>query len=177
MKKVFSVTGFVLLIAILLAAGMVPASVFADGQNTPYKAGGPEEVVQEAPHPDCGPTRLKVDIKGSGQATYLGQYSIIRQHCFNPATATFEEGRFEKTAASGDKIWGTYSGTVVNVLEFAEDGSPVVVVIHSPWTINGGTGRFFDAEGSGNAVGVFNLVTKEGRFDIEGWISDPVTKK
>ena len=171
MKKFSIITGGLLVLALAVLVGLPQANVFADEQQLPYKAGGPEYVLQEAPHPDCGPGKLKVEVEGSGQGTHLGQYTIIRQHCFDLATAAFENGTFEQTVANGDKIWGTYSGSTVDVLEFAEDGSPIVIVIDSPWTITGGTGRFSNAEGAGTAIGIFNIVIKEGNFEMDGWIS------
>ena len=171
MKKFSTITSSLLVLALAVLVGLPQANAFADEQQLPYKAGGPEYVLQEAPHPDCGPGKLKVEVEGSGQGTHLGQYTIMRQHCFDLATASFENGTFEQTAANGDKVWGTYSGSTVDVLEFAEDGSPVVIVIDSPWTITGGTGRFSNAEGDGTAIGIFNIVTKEGSFEMDGWIS------
>lgn len=171
MKKVSLFTGFVLVLVVVLMAGLPQTNVSASAQPRPYKASGPEVVVQESPHPDCGPGRLKVDVIGSGQSAHMGQYTITRQHCFNLATAAIEDGYFEQTAANGDKVWGNYSGYMAGVLEFAEDGSPLVIVINSAWTITGGTGRFTSASGAGSAVGVFNLVTEQGSFDMDGWIS------
>ena len=176
MKKIYTITGIALSLMLIVIVGFPQINVSADGQQLPYKAGGSEFVVQEGPHPDCGPGKLKVDIQGNGQATYMGQYTIVRRHCFNLATTSFEGGYFEQTAANGDKIWGTYSGFTAGVLEFAENGSPIVILINSPWTITGGTGRFADAEGAGNAIGVFNLVTESGNFDMDGWISYSASK-
>lgn len=176
MKKVSIFIGIALSLVLVILAGFPQVNVSADEQQLPYKTSGPESVVQEGPHPDCGQGKLKVDVEGSGQGTHIGQYTIVRHHCFNLATAAIEDGYFEQTAANGDKLWGTYSGTTTDVLEFDEDGSPVVVVISSPWAIIGGTGRFANAEGAGNAVGVFNIVTKEGNFDMDGWISYSASK-
>jgi len=171
MKKLYKFIGIVLVSAALIAIGLPQRQVAADGNQLPYAASGPEVVLREAPHPDCGPGKLKVDIQGSGQGIHIGQYTIIRHHCFDLATASIEDGYFEQTAANGDKIWGTYAGFPAGVLEVDENGNPVVVLISAPWVITGGTGRFTDAEGFGNTKGVFNFVTKEGNFSMEGWIS------
>lgn len=176
MKKISIFRGIGLALALVVLAGTPLIMVSAEGEQLPYKAGGPEFVLHEGPDPDCGPGRLKVDIQGNGKGTHLGQYTIVRQHCFNLATFTFEDGYFEQTAANGDKLWGTYSGYTAGILEFAEDGSPIVILINSPWTITGGTGRFADAEGAGDAVGIFNLVTESGNFDMDGWISYPAAE-
>ena len=114
--------------------------------------------------------------RAADRGTHIGQYTIVRQHCFNLATAAIEDGYFEQTAANGDKLQGTYYGSAVGVLEFDEDGNPVVILISSPWTITGGTGRFAEAEGAGNTEGVFNFVTKEGNFSMAGWISYSASK-
>jgi len=137
----------------------------------PLRASGPEWVLQEAPHPDCGPGRLKVEVEGTGQASHLGRYTIVRQHCFNLATFTIEDGRFVQTAANGDELWGVYTGYTEAVLEFAPDGSPLVIVIASPTQIMGGTGRFVHASGAGHTMGIFNVVTKTGSFTFEGEIA------
>lgn len=171
MKKIYTYISIILVSAALIAVGLPQTQVAADGIHLPYAASGPEVVLQEEPHPDCGPGKLKVNIQGSGQGTHVGQYTIIRHHCFDLATASIEDGYFEQTAANGDKIWGTYYGFPAGVLEFDDNGNPVVIVISSPWVITGGTGRFADAQGAGDTEGVLNIVTKEGNFSMDGWIS------
>ncbi|MCC7361040.1 MAG: hypothetical protein IT317_16265 [Anaerolineales bacterium] len=109
-----------------------------------------------------------MEVTGTGQASHLGRYSIVRQHCFNLATFGIEEGYFEQTAANGDKLWGTYTGYTEAVLEFAPDGRPVVIVIASPTQITGGAGRFANVQGTGTMRGVFNVVTKTGTFTFDG---------
>ena len=176
MKTMYASIKFLLVSAAFLAIGFTQTQAAAEEKQLPYSASGPEVVIQEAPHPDCGPGRLKVEIEGSGQGTHIGHYTIVRQHCFNLATATIEDGYFEQTAANGDKLWGTYYGYLAGVLEFDENGNPVVILIASPWTITGGTGRFADAEGNGDTEGIFNFVTKEGTFSMDGWISYSASK-
>lgn len=171
MKMLYKYIGIVLVSAALIVVGLPQTQVAAEGKQLPYAADGPEFVLQEAPHPDCGPGKLKVDIQGSGQGTHIGQYTIVRHHCFDLATALIEDGYFEQTAANGDKIWGSYTGVPAGVLEFDENGNPVVLLISSPWVITGGTGRFADVEGAGNTEGILNIVTKKGNFSMEGWIS------
>ena len=155
--------------AIMLASGQSHLALAAPA--VPLRASGPEWVLQEAPHPDCGPGRLKVEVEGTGQASHLGRYTVARQHCFNLATFTIEDGSFVQTAANGDELWGTYTGSTQAVLEFAPDGSPLVIVIASPTQITGGTGRFSHATGAGHTRGVFNVVTKVGTFTFEGEIA------
>ncbi|MEJ2758684.1 MAG: hypothetical protein P8046_09415 [Anaerolineales bacterium] len=171
MKRSYLIIGIALAAALLITTGFVQSTVFADNQQLPYKAGGPENVVQEAPHPDCGPGKLKVEVQGGGQGTYFGDYTIVRHHCFNISDGSITDGYFEQTAANGDMAWGTYMGSFAGVVEADENGNPTVIMINSPWEITGGTGRFAGAEGAGDAVGVFDLVNETGEFTMDGWIS------
>jgi hypothetical protein len=161
--------GFLFAFAVVMAGDQAHLALAAPA--VPWRAAGPEWVLQEAPHPDCGPGRLKVEVEGTGQASHLGRYTILRQHCFNLATFTIEDGSFVQTAANGDELWGTYTGSTEAVLEFAPDGSPLVIVIASPTQITGGTGRFAHASGAGHTRGVFNVVTKVGTFTFSGEIT------
>ena len=155
---------FVSLLAIYL-------SRVSAGEQRPFKAGGPEWVVEEGPGGACGEDRIDVQVEGHGQGTHVGRYTITRHHCFNPALATFEDGTFELTAANGDKILGTYSGFVAGVVEVDDQGNPLVVIINATQVITGGTGRFAGATGQVDLYSEFNLVTHRGVFTMKGWIS------
>jgi hypothetical protein len=168
MRRYFKLVGILLVLASLLTAGL---SQVAAGEQRPYKARGPEWVVQEGPGGACGADRIDVQVEGKGEATHLGQYTISRHHCFNPASAAFEDGTFEQTAANGDKIFGTYSGFVAGVVEVDDQGNPQVIIINGPQLITGGTGRFAGATGKGDLYSEFNLLTHQGEFTNEGWIS------
>lgn len=154
-------------LGLLFVFGM--SQVLAD-QQLPFAAKGPAWVIQEAPGGACGAGQIQVEIEGSGQATHMGQYTISRQHCFNPALGQFQGGTFERTAADGDKIFGTYTGQFAAVVEVDDQGNPTVIVIKGTESITGGTGRFTNAEGQGDITGQFNLVTHRGDFTVEGWI-------
>jgi hypothetical protein len=160
-----------LALVIFALAALGPSPLAAAPPSVPYQASGPEWVVHEAPHPDCGLGRLKVEVEGTGQASHLGQYTVVRRHCFNLATFTIEDGAFEQTAANGDRLWGTYTGYTAGVLQFGPDGSPVVIIIESPTTITGGTGRFANATGAGTTTGIFNLATESGEFTFSGQLA------
>jgi hypothetical protein len=129
MRRYFKLVGMLLVLASLLTAGL---SQVAAGEQRPYKARGPEWVVQEGPGWRMWADRIDVQVEGNGEATHLGQYTISRHHCFNPASAAFEDGTFEQTAANGDKIFGTYSGFVAGVVEVDDQGNPKVIIINAP---------------------------------------------
>jgi hypothetical protein len=168
MNRYFKLGGILLVLISLLAVGFT--QVVADRQR-PFKANGPEWVVQEEPGGVCGADRIEVQVAGSGQGTHVGWYTITRQHCFNPAEGTFDDGSFELTAANGHKISGTYSGFVAGVVEFDDDGNPVVIIINATQVITGGSGRFANAQGQSELNSEFNLITQQGDFTMEGWIS------
>ena len=168
MSQYFKLIGIVFVLVSLLAVAL---SRVTAGEQRPYKSDGPEWVVQEGPGGACGADRIDVQVEGRGQATHLGEYSITRHHCFNPALGAFEDGTFEQTAANGDKISGTYSGFVAGVLEVDDQGNPSVIIINATQVITGGTGRFAGAEGQSELYSEFNLITHQGDFTMEGWIS------
>jgi hypothetical protein len=77
-------------------------------------------------------------IAASGNATHLGQYTLVMEETVNflDATAT---GTFTFTAANGDTLSGRYTGQ-------ARPGPIVSIVEHA--TITDGTGRFEGAAGA-----------------------------
>lgn len=161
----------IIFLSLLMLLLIVGVSYAIASRQRPYKAQGLEMVVQEAPGGSCGAEQIEVQIEGHGQATHFGQYTITRQHCFDPAQGNFEEGTFVQTAANGDKIYGTYSGVVTDVLEVDDQGNPVLILINGTQEITGGTGQFAGAEGEAELYTEFSLVTHQGDFNAEGWIT------
>ena len=96
------------------------------------------------------------NITGGGYATELGAVTVQATDCFVPtgpmsfAFATRPDTFVTLTTASGDQLFGTYSGTAV--------GNPLpVLAINGNVTFTGGTGRFKRASGSGTLQGVENI--------------------
>ena len=170
MKKINVITGIVVVLALLVAASLFQGQALAGDEQLPFKASGPEYVVQEGPHLDCS-GNIKVEVSGSGQGTFVGSYTIERTHCVDIATGAIFDGSFVQTASNGDQLWGTYTGSLAGILEVDQNGNPVVVLIESPYQITGGSGRFAGAEGEGMTTAEFNFVEKVGDFDNEGWIT------
>jgi hypothetical protein len=113
-----------------------------------------------------------VTIDGSLQLSHLGRTDVVQSHCidfggpgsqpdFRAATATF-------TAANGDRVYATYTGTIVPILPPA--GPPTEGTLSVQMTFTGGTGRFTGATGelSGTGVQVFNGAAT---LTYEGWIA------
>jgi hypothetical protein len=134
----------------------------------PFQMKSFDYVTQEGPNVGDCPV-ITVEIGGEGNATHMGQVSISRRHCFNPAEdPPISEGYWEVEGANGDKIWGSYSAVLVPT-EF--DGNvPIRGEITGPFTIDGGTGQFEGATGEGVTTGDYDLVADSGDFITEGTI-------
>ena len=107
---------------------------------------------------------LTVQIAGTGTATHLGRFTTDQSHCAIPTSLDFTDGEFTLTAANGDQLRGTYSGELVPL-------EPPLFAIDGQFTFTGGTGRFANATGGGNASGVQNLATGDVTVELVGTIS------
>lgn len=121
--------------------------------------------------PDVGDCSFAtVEAGGEGNATHMGLVRIDRSHCFDPTNdPVLYDGYWEAVGANGDKIWGSYTGALVPT-EFDENGVPIRGTITSPFTIDGGTGRFEGATGEGVTTSDYDMVADEGEFVSEGTI-------
>jgi hypothetical protein len=98
-------------------------------------------------------------ISGTGQITHLGRFTTAQSHCIDPTGTdplAFTNGIFTFTAANGDTIFGTYSGDLVPT------ATPGLFQVDGEFTIEGGTGRFANASGGGEASGETNLADPAG---------------
>ena len=93
----------------------------------------------------CLSPLLLESYQGGGTATHSGKYDIVNSHCLNPATGALMDGRFLKTAANGDQLFGTYVGSASVIQPPAPVG---IFGITSTITFTGGTGRFIGATGT-----------------------------
>jgi hypothetical protein len=114
----------------------------------------------------CESGGMILEVTGSGHATKLGSYSGRYRECLDPATGAVTGGTFTLTAASGDKVFGTYSGQAVPT------DDPDVVAYEDPGVITGGTGRFAGAGGTWSTSGLANLATGEYRGTAGGQLAD-----
>lgn len=96
-------------------------------------------------------------VNGSGNATHLGKCSFDAVHSFAFTTPTMTEGvawngTLEFGAANGDILSATYAGDIV------PSGDPeipflLLFTVH----FDGGTGRFSDASGSADVIGLTTI--------------------
>jgi hypothetical protein len=117
----------------------------------------------------CETSGLILEVNGTGHTTQLGNYSGDYRECLDPATGAVTGGTFTLTAASGDKVFGTYSG------QAHPTDNLNVVAYEDPGVITGGTGRFAGAGGIMTTSGLANLATGEYRGTITGSLSRPTS--
>jgi hypothetical protein len=117
------------LLLVVLAALALPMQALA-GAQVPYK--GSDSGSFTVPG-SCAPGVFQIDINGTGTATHVGTYAYHADECFDPIASTVS-GDFTLTAANGDTLFGTYSGTCA--------GNTCTETA----VVEGGTGRFEDAQ-------------------------------
>ena len=164
----------VVLVSVLVVV-LIGVAVAGTNQQRSFKATSFEWVTEEGNLEGSDCPADTVFIEGNGNGTHLGEFTVVRRHCFTPpnhpdfAGDVIHDGTYEITAANGDKIWGMYTGSL-EPTEFGDMG-PIRGIITSPSTIGGGTGRFEGAQGDYLTVGDYDLLADEGNFEMEGWIS------
>jgi hypothetical protein len=124
------------------------------------RGGGPPP----APSAACGGLLL-TELTGEGVATHLGRFTVVQSHCLNPATFTFTGGVITWTAANGDELHGTYSGSL------APTPDPIILQITGAFEFSGGTGRLANATGSGSATGPLDVTTGNFTLALDGTIA------
>lgn len=108
------------------------------------------------------PPLANVFIAGTGNATYLGRFTVEIPHLVNFATA-IGEGTFTFTAANGDQLTAHFTGA-------ADTSTPIFAIVEHA-TITGGTGRFANATGTFVARRLYDVAAGTTTGSIEGTIS------
>jgi hypothetical protein len=152
--------------AILLAAMISPAlALSGEKTNRPFKA---NLVTHEQAGfaPNC-PSKFGGTTTGTGTSAHLGKVTLTTTDCITPMENHFTfKGAFTLTAADGDKLTGSYSGSFMPT-----NGGPVYKLSDAKFEITGGTGRFAQATGSAVLLGDQNIQTGKGKLDADGTIS------
>ncbi len=144
-------------LGVLSLAGPVAA-----GEQVPFK-GRFEGDVTVTP---LVPPRLGVDVDATGNATHLGRFTLDIPHIVNAGNGT-ANGTYEFTAANGDKVYATFTGTATPT------ATPGVLYIEEAATITGGTGRFAGATGNFTSERLYDRIAGTTVGSFEGTISDP----
>lgn len=119
------------------------------------------------------PADYVVEFAASGQATHLGEFTIVFGHCSRmnvdagtgAVTFDYGDGRGTFVAANGDELHGTYGAGTANL---TADGT---VAWHDTFALVGGTGRFEGASGGGQEMGGTHSVTGWTTWSFEGAIT------
>jgi hypothetical protein len=107
-------------------------------------------------------------LAGTGHAGRLGRVDMAATYCVDADTGAYGDGVFTLTAANGDVLRGVFS-----------EGTSRLVDPDEPWRVeyedsydfvDGGTGRFATATGSGAEVGRFDALTGGWSLEISGTI-------
>ena len=131
----------------------------AAGDQVPFR-GTIEGTVTVTP---LVPPQASVVIRGTGNATHLGRYTVEVPHLVNQMNRT-GSGSYLFTAANGDTLTAEFTG-VATLL------APGVLSTTETGIITGGTGRFAGATGSFVAERTFFVSTGVTSGSFEGTIS------
>jgi hypothetical protein len=138
------------LLGLILIAGLLLSGATLARTAKPFKA---TIAVSEVFQPDStSACPLFGDISGSGTASHMGKVALVSRDCVIPLSETafsFASTQLVLTAANGDKIFATYSGTLT------VEGD--IGTISGGYQITGGTGRFVGANGAGTVQGLENV--------------------
>jgi hypothetical protein len=112
------------------------------------------------------PPALLHRISGTGNATHLGASEFVATATvyLTPPPPFLIVGTVIFTAANGDQLFASYTGTSMPVA-----GAPNNVLL--TYTVTGGTGRFENATGSFTGVPVVPVGALTGTITLEGNIS------
>ena len=134
--KTIGTIGITLLMALPVTGGIpLPA---LGSEILPFRGHVQEVIIDVVPVPEG----LRVTATGEGQATYLGRFTRLSHVVVHPEDGS-AEGTIVFTAANGDQL-------LMDVV-----GLPTTTAsISGTYTFTGGTGRFRNASGGAEFVGL-----------------------
>ena len=161
--------GAIALVALLCVA--VAAPVSAADPARPF-AGHDRVADTMLPPSDCpGGATWRYSAAGTGVFLHLGRSSVSVTHCtfvdMASGTGNFGPGTITITAANGDDLRLVHRGTFR--LAMTPDG--LTSVFDMTWVVDGGTGRFAGATGSGTTHGSSLLSTGITTASYQGEIA------
>lgn len=113
-------------------------------------------------------------FEGSGTITHMGRSEVTATHCSYVGIlpdgsigpdGTYGQGELTATAANGDILLATYD----NGISYPE--GPLIIFMDEFTFVDGGTGRFTFASGSGIEIGSVNFTDATFDVEISGMIS------
>jgi hypothetical protein len=161
----------------LMVLTVVPAAAGPGGTDRPFKGTFAGQLLGFNEDPDyiearCDdPTRTwaVTSFEGWGTATHLGSTYVYAEHCSYTTEGipdgTYGEGELTMVADNGDVLIGTYTAGI------SLSPPPVIGFMDYFTFVDGGTGRFTFASGSGMEVGSVDLGDGSFTLQMEGAIS------
>ena len=148
MKRMFWATA---LVAVLCVAVAAPVSAADPARPIAGHDRVADTLLAPSGCPDGAAWRYSA--MGTGWFLHLGRSSVAVTHCtfvdMESGTGTFGPGTITITAANGDKLRLVHRGTFR--LAMTADG--LTSAFDMTWVVDGGTGRFASATGSGTTHG------------------------
>jgi hypothetical protein len=140
-------------------------AAFAASPSRPFRGGCDTRLTVLPPLPGDLPNVLRLHIEYDCQLTHLGKSTAVAEQVvtFTGPTTAIASNTTVYTAANGDQLFATWSGTSTTV------GADVT--FSGPETYTGGTGRFAGASGSSWIAGTASFVTNTGQFTSVGTLA------
>ena len=134
-------------------------------QSRPFGGHCDTDITILPPLPGDPANLLRLHIECICQLHHLGQTTAIAEQTvtFTGPTTAIASNRTTYTAANGDQLFATWSGTSVS------DGP--LVTFSGPEQYVGGTGRFSGVTGSSAITGTASFVTNTGQFTSAGTLT------
>jgi hypothetical protein len=155
---------------LLLGSVAVSLSAWAGPKQVPFKARISAQEVLGFDPVRCPGTFIVGTTTGKGTASHMGAVKMVASDCpvLTDMPPSFSNGHLTLTAANGDKVHAVYQGVLVPV-----DVDAGVFSVVGGYTVNGGTGRFKHATGSGTLGGSITLgaAGASAQYEVEGTLS------
>ena len=137
---------------VIALTAIVGLALPALGDGRPLRGHADEVIISAEQVGD----ELLVTATGEGQATHWGQFTRLAHVVINLVDGSVK-GTVVFTAANGDQLFAEIEGVPT--------GSPTTVA--GTYTFTGGTGRFSDASGTADFVGVITINQFGLHFAVE----------
>ena len=136
-----------------------------NGSARPFGGRCDTEITVLAPLPGDTPNIQRLHIDYACQLQHLGNTTASNEQIviFTSPTTGTSSNTTKYTAANGDQLFSTWTGTLT------ADGPDVI--FSGPETYSGGTGRFTNASGSSIISGNGSLATRTAQFTMTGTLS------
>ena len=141
------------------------AATTSTAHSVPFEGRCDTDITILPPLPGDPPNLQRLHIEYVCQLRHLGRTTAINEQTvtFTGPTTGISSNTTTYTAANGDQLFSSWTGTVV------VDGP--LVTFRGPEVYAGGTGRFVGASGSSFISGTGSFVTNTAQFTLAGTLT------